>query len=392
MALWSMIFSCVALLVIETSADDRPRVAKSVAERLFPTVAIKDQRASGEKLPRPCRYQTWDIRKRSSAAIWNRLVRERCTDIPALKVFSLSPFFLPLLRHRHCPLRYVTCPLFPTVLVFAVQRAATAPKCRLAMIAAGMPRTGSTLTFKVLKAVLSKLTIWKSHGVQLKYWQWHLRNSAVPHRGPLGDAPPGSECETRWQLYNEATAKLNSLQEDDVVLIKSHEFDAELLSLCTASIVFTSERDVADIAASKVKLGWVHRKGNMSNRAWVAELAGGIKGDVSEHVCWRQHAPVNVNVLFSDASKCGWYYLHVAKALRGVLSRGGVNQELFSSAEVAEFDVWCRSEEMNRGQPATSTGHTAGATLSEDVANALRRQFANWQAQHNWSTGIPFGD
>ena len=117
-----------------------------------------------------------------------------------------------------------------------LQPALSAPKCRLAIIAAGMPRTGSTLTFKVLKAVLSKLNIWKGHGVQLKYWQWHMRNSAVSNRGPLGSAVAGSECEMRWQLYNTTKTKLNNVQEENIVLIKSHEFDAQLINVCKSSV------------------------------------------------------------------------------------------------------------------------------------------------------------
>lgn len=349
----------------ETMGSNRTRTATN--PNVITLVPREDSEGGNERrLPRPaaaaeapCRFSTWEDRKRNSPLIWNRLVGESCTDIPVLK-----------------PARY-------------------APKCKLAIIAAGMPRTGSTLMFKVLKAVLSKLRIWKGHGVQLKYWQWHLRDSAVPHRGPLEDAAAGTECNMRWQLYNSTKVQLDALNGKHIVLIKSHEFDRELLNLCESSLVFTSVRDVADVAASKIHSGWVRKTPSMTNRDWMAVLAGGIKGDLDEHQCWIRFAPNNVNVHYSAASNCGRYFFLVANALRETLPPGSVDTKSISKEAAAEFTAWCTTHEMNARFPANRNGgggdvgsKVGSFTLSEDVAFALRNRFKDWQVQHGWSPGI----
>jgi hypothetical protein len=295
-----------------------------------------------------CRFANWTSRREHTRRIWHQLLAQNCTELPVL----VPP---------------------PT------------PKCKLALIAAGMPRTGSTMTFKLLRAALTKLGLWQHNGTALKYWQWHFKTAVAADHGPLAGTPGGSECKRRWEIFHASEAQLNQLTTDQIVIVKSHEFDESLLNLCKATIVFTSTRDVAEIASSKIRSGWLPQTDGMSNSKLVSELAAGIKGDIEEHSCWRQSAPRNVNVLFSEVSNCGWYLVRIASAVAQALPLGTINlHHLNGLNHLGEFDTWCRQADMNPEMKSTSTSTLA---FDDDVAAALRHKFATWQRAHGFSIG-----
>jgi hypothetical protein len=126
---------------------------------------------------------------------------------------------------------------FPDVVVPLVVR----PRCRLAVIAAGAERTGSTLQTELAREILS------AHGIvpTIFIWNFHLyeleSGATIEHAN-----------QTLQQIRN-ATVGINA---EDVVIIKSHMFDSRLLHYCHRQIVLTTSRDPIAVARSVKHAGW----------------------------------------------------------------------------------------------------------------------------------------
>jgi hypothetical protein len=195
----------------------------------------------------------------------------------------------------------------------------------------------------------------------------------------------GEACQRRWALLKEAKAQLRDLSLDSIVLIKAHEFDKDLLKLCQKTLVFTSARDVADIGSSKLRSGFVANVRQQKPQELVSAIAAGLGKDIEEHMCWRHHAPLNVNVLYEDTIKCGWYLLRIFAAIAHSLPEAMVPIEGATSLDLAGFNEWCQVHDMNpqiNGSP-----RRGDLAFGLDVAQALRHQFHWWQALHKWPTG-----
>lgn len=255
------------------------------------------------------------------------------------------------------------------------------PKCKLALIAAGMPCTGSTVTFKLLRAALIKLNLWQHNGTALKYWQWHFKSAAAADHGPLAGVQSGYECARKWDIFQSSNTQLSHLKEGSIVIVKSHEFDESLLNLCETTVVFTSARDVAEIASSKIRSGWLPQTVGMSKPELVSELAAGITGDIEEHSCWRHAAARNVNVLFSEVSNCGWYLIRIASIVAQALPLGAIDPQRLKKLKLAEFEAWCSAADMN---PEMKSTRTSSFAFDDDVTASLRRRFATWQQFHDF--------
>jgi len=118
------------------------------------------------------------------------------------------------------------------------------PRCRLAVIAAGAERTGSTLQTELARELLTARGITPTVFI----WNFHLyeleSGATVEHAN-----------ETLQQLKN-VTA---DIQMDDILIIKTHKFDSRLLQYCRNHIVLTTSRDPVAVARSVRHAGWANR-------------------------------------------------------------------------------------------------------------------------------------
>ena len=100
--------------------------------------------------------------------------------------------------------------------------------CGVMIIMAGMPRSGSTWQYEMVKSVLKTLKISIHHG----YWDYarHIRMNNSDSRS----------------YYRNEYKKWSTLDNKSVLLYKTHEYKPELLSVCKKNIIFTSHRCLED--------------------------------------------------------------------------------------------------------------------------------------------------
>jgi len=112
-------------------------------------------------------------------------------------------------------------------------------KCNM-IIAAGMPRTGSTWVYTMINAIIL------AYGKKIafnSYWKAPERLKYSPER-----------TQSFYKRENAAWAKYGL---DDFFIYKSHEFKPELVNRCENTLIFTSSRYIDKIALSKLNAGWL---------------------------------------------------------------------------------------------------------------------------------------
>lgn len=164
-------------------------------------------------------------------------------------------------------------------------------RCALAVVAAGFPRTGSTLQVQFIRAALESICapVTKYAGT---YYDL-ARHVGMDAAGAL--AYYEREAQTQARLWRDPQA---------VMLYKSHEFNPELLSLCRQVIAFTSNRCLNDSLWSAFARGWVQPtpeslesfiRSNMAHyTAWKSQ------GALDIEYAWMTEAPHRVFRLMTD--------------------------------------------------------------------------------------------
>ena len=147
--------------------------------------------------------------------------------------------------------------------------------CKAAIFVAGMPRTGSTLQRTLVMKALQHLQV--SVGSPLAptkggelYW------NSPRHAG--WDAAAASS------YYAQEDQGWKNLTADDVLVYKTHEFDAEALRLCRTQIVVTQHRNLLDEYTSAVTAF------NMTGDVAASHAAGSIKLWMADYRDWKQNA------------------------------------------------------------------------------------------------------
>jgi len=149
------------------------------------------------------------------------------------------------------------------------------PTCALALIIAGTPRSGSTLIQAIAKTTLNLLAV-HSHitYADIGYWRFHRHIRK----------PPNSDLSTMRKVLGRVKNRTQ------VVLVKTHEYDPELLELCNQSLVVTSTREITDMMRSWVGAGWLRRN--------CTDLTVMLSKVTKNQRCWQRHA--GVRFIYSD--------------------------------------------------------------------------------------------
>ena len=316
-----------------------------------------------------CQHRTWEQRLTSKQY---KPYMNRLRSVPACSTANPRDFPVPLLRPR---------------------AGSDDGQCALAVVSAGMPRSGSTLSVRLINEAIAQLglapnvlrtfidseaeaarasrpgTGYVSSHATL-YWQEHLRLSSGVTKGQ----PADQACAAARDWHQKHQLMLDSATSTSILIVKSHEFDASLFDLCRHTVVVSSTRDIGDIAASKAKLGWVNL-----GEAPADKLGNSVAGAVAEHNCWQRFSPSFVELHHEDLSQ--FYGLTVLKIMGAVAEKvpwlALDRLELNLTAVDAKF----RHTDAN---PWQTTKTNAREPPSSAVLDAVRRRYAEWQRAHGY--------
>lgn len=271
-------------------------------------------------------------------------------------------------------------------------------KCHLAIVNAGMPRSGSTLVNSLITEAIEQLNV-TSHYKGSIYWQQHIRRAfSRPGRNAT------DKCRMIRERYEADRAMLASLTKNDIILVKSHEFDATLLDLCHRVVVISSTRDLADIVFSKIRLGWFKLDNEGSFEAAVEQMVYSVHGAVQEHNCWQRYAPRMLQLLYEDISHhYGAAVMKIMGAILDTLPTHAIPPMtmLNISAVNAKFshtegNPWQRathvekvatvnsSQRLFRPRPHHKTATYNERLLSPQMAGKIREAYASFQSAHGY--------
>lgn len=157
-------------------------------------------------------------------------------------------------------------------------------ECRLMVVCAGSPRAASTAECLIAQDVID-LILEAQHkrgltnetrSIQAGYFNYHLHTfcddtdcgktypegpieNAEEWRAAAGHIPDKAKRKEVYhsidtlQAFNKAVAKATK---HSAVIVKSHEFDADLMEVCNKRMILTSTRDKEEVFDSAVDLGW----------------------------------------------------------------------------------------------------------------------------------------
>ena len=141
-------------------------------------------------------------------------------------------------------------------------------KCNM-IIAAGMPRTGSTWFYTMIRAII--LAFGRKIAFS-SYWKAPERLKYSPGR--------------TQNFYNRENVAWANYGPNDFFIYKSHEFKPDLANRCENTLIFTSNRYIDKIALSKL------------NAVWLSDPLAAIKGtrqDVITFHKWKAHGAIVYN-------------------------------------------------------------------------------------------------
>lgn len=150
--------------------------------------------------------------------------------------------------------------------------------CKVAVIDAGLPRTGSTLLSLLVEDAMEQLTDVFGSGnyarrvVDLGYWRYD-RHREGSYSWSISDIPEGT----------------------DIVTVKSHEYDSELARLCERSLVLLTSREPMAMAVSMRHAGWVNPNCD--------KIFSQILASEGRHRCWYRAANVPLVFEYEDVSR-----------------------------------------------------------------------------------------
>jgi hypothetical protein len=277
-------------------------------------------------------------------------------------------------------------------------------KCHLAIINAGMPRSGSTLVNALITEALEQLNV-TSHLKGSIYWQQHIRR-AFSRSGKNST----DKCRMIRDRYEKDRALLANLTANDLILVKSHEFDATLLDLCHRVVVISSTRDLADIVFSKIRLGWFKIDEEDTLDVAAEKMVYSVHGAVQEHNCWQRYAPRMLQLLYEDMSRhYGAAVMKIMGAILDTIPPHAVPTQttLNISAVNAKFthkegNPWQRATHhrndkdsvetpLNKEHPERTRPDLAAVAadrnnrlLTPQLANTIREAYASFQSAHGY--------
>ena len=153
------------------------------------------------------------------------------------------------------------------------------PNCKLVVIVAGMPRTGSTLLIELVHdAVRQALSQSGLKVVNISYWRLDR------HLGTKGG-----------QAVNWRPTELPD--DTDVIVTKTHEYDSEVLGLCERNLVILSSREPAAQVTSVANAFLKTEDGRTcENFEWH------LKKFEAQARCWQEAAHFPLKFAYEDFS------------------------------------------------------------------------------------------
>eukprot|EP00002_Diphylleia_rotans_P019542 TRINITY_DN3777_c0_g1_i1.p1 TRINITY_DN3777_c0_g1~~TRINITY_DN3777_c0_g1_i1.p1 ORF type:complete len:316 (-),score=42.52 TRINITY_DN3777_c0_g1_i1:225-1172(-) len=157
------------------------------------------------------------------------------------------------------------------------ENAYTVPKnCTLGIISAGIPRSGSTLTTNMLDYIVKQIFPPPKYQHYSTYWNYHFH---MEHQ------MNASEKQATLQVHEMA---MGQVQENHIIIAKSHEAQAPLLELCKNTILVTTTRSLCDTVPSAVQAKWFGYEGG-----WASDF---MTQSIAQHECWICQAKNRKNV------------------------------------------------------------------------------------------------
>ena len=282
-----------------------------------------------------------------------------------------------------------------------------APKqCAMMMVCAGSPRAASTAHCMIAEHVLKKMMgvlaseekYPHDQPLYTGYWNYHLHSLCDDGEGcELFDGSdraveefegeisvmPGLDAEEKRNLRDamgEVRTSLDQLSMADaesVVVVKTHEFDAHLMSACSKRLVLTSWRDKEAVFDSGLELGWF---------AYPKEAARDDFNEVYEvwdgwHTCWRDAAVAesqttrNHDLGFEALNKKDSFKAEVRRLAKMAIHLMNVpEKDIDLDALVADVVAEDFHEELN---PMLSNGNQSPAAATGEAEEPIEP--VNWR-------------
>jgi hypothetical protein len=283
---------------------------------------------------------------------------------------------------------------------------ASRSRCGLAVVIAGIVRSGSTLQQKLARDAVQRAGLHRGgQRPPAVYWSWHAHVR-------MGDAKA-----KEWAAQFNAWAA--ALTPQDAVVIKCHQWRPEIFGFCRRTVVLTTHRDVIDVAASAQRVGWAE-----SPQALRRLLAVSLR----HHAQWA--AVADVNARYVDLAAPRTRRLHIAQICAALVaaaagaraapvsSDASANDEAAAVAAAEARYAQCYGGGSDGGSGGSNQGQGAGESESQggrdensifrgnaavDAAGsaaaypfpeaevrALAREHRSWQRSHGYGYG--YGD
>jgi hypothetical protein len=162
--------------------------------------------------------------------------------------------------------------------------------CVLGIIAAGMPRSGSSAQFEQVKLIVDYLVAKTNqefiyHSV---YWNLHLHVARYEYLRPTPEQKRKILNDSELQKWKRVVARTYAAPHRKyIVVAKTHEYDHALTTMCDATVVLRMTRPADEIAQSVVSAGW----------ATVDKTRDLIKQWTRDDQCWAGLASNSTRVL-----------------------------------------------------------------------------------------------
>lgn len=197
---------------------------------------------------------------------WAALIVCTCIPLVLLNFRSQAPAFVFEENFDEC--EALIREIFPSYEpIFGSHALWRMPECDLAVVMAGSPRSGSTLLTKIIVDSVKRLSArFDVSYANLGYWRLD-RHMLRPQQVDLANM---TKMLTRIQAGTQ------------VVILKTHEYDPEVLKLCRKVLVITSTTDVSKAMNSYVLAGWIPRTCDAARGMFYRQL--------KQHRCWQKHS------------------------------------------------------------------------------------------------------
>eukprot|EP00055_Hartaetosiga_balthica_P007058 m.23783 g.23783 ORF g.23783 m.23783 type:complete len:313 (+) comp5585_c0_seq1:129-1067(+) len=241
-------------------------------------------------------------------------------------------------------------------------------KCGLVVVCAGAPRSGSTLQFGIVHEVTKTLVMLGGRLGGLHsfhnagYWMQHVHNN----NEAMG-----------IQFEKTIRRKINEWDRNSIIIVKSHDFDEALLTLCNNYVAFTTYRDPLDVMASYVRRNWI------SNTA-VNTMCSSVAHILNRHATWARYASINTKYETSTQNMFA-YVAEIFYVLAGDIVPNATKVELSKALEKIwnndEFQkefILRDGEHVNVDMLATNVNQD-GYPFPDEITYALKQYTNSWR-------------